>query len=73
MLGNNSYSYDWPLEVLCLIKITIHFIKLSRWLTKFKTDGDDWIDTESSEKIGQVENYRNAAVFELGRLLTCSS
>ncbi|HFQ5086693.1 TPA: DUF6710 family protein [Vibrio vulnificus] len=38
-------------------------------LTKFKTDGDDWIDTESSEKIGQVENYRNAAVFELGRLL----
>ncbi|MGF1883941.1 DUF6710 family protein [Vibrio splendidus] len=38
-------------------------------LSKFKTDGVDWIDIDSSKKIGKVTNYRNAAVFEIGRLL----
>lgn len=41
------------------------------WLfSKFYTNGKYWFDSETNKKVDKVKNYRGAAVFEIGRLLS---
>lgn len=39
-------------------------------LSKFHTNGKYWFDSKTNKKIDKVKNYRGAAVFEIGRLLS---
>ncbi|MEZ8061116.1 DUF6710 family protein [Vibrio splendidus] len=43
---------------------------VSLLLSKFHTNGKYWFDSKTNKKVDRVNNYRGAAVFEIGRVLS---